>query len=94
MANVVSANTAYVDTAADVTSYKIKVTQIILTPTAANAILVLSDTVSTNKKLDLRAATSGQSLIVDLNATPMLFEGGLKVATLTNAIVTLMYNRV
>lgn len=93
MANTINANTIYIDTAATVTAYKIRISQIILTPTSANAVLVLQDDSTSSVKLDLRAATAGQSLILDLTASPMLFESGLKVSTLTNANATILYNR-
>jgi P pilus assembly chaperone PapD len=73
-----------------VATQTIYVMRIVLTPTAAGGVLVLKNkTQSPSTKIDLRAATSGESKDLDLTATPMLFESGINVGTLTNAVATL-----
>lgn len=93
MANARSANTFYIDTqhsgasdALDVAN--IRVTHVVVTATASNGRLVLQDYATSAVKADLRCATSGESAIFDFADNPLVFAGGIKAATLSNAIAT------
>lgn len=95
MANARSGNTWYIDTtgalSAATSNKKTIVKYIILTPTAASGQIILrNDTSTPTNMLDLRAATSGESKIVDMSEAPMVFSEGINVGTLSNAIATLV----
>jgi hypothetical protein len=95
MANVRSANTFYIDTqystGSDELAIKnIRVLQITITATSANAVLLLADSTTGTKKLDLRVATSGASQIFDFSDSPVVFPNGIKPTTLTNAVATVV----
>jgi hypothetical protein len=92
MANVASTNTIYIDSTGSITSpAQPKVMAVVLTATSANARIVLADDSTSDKKLDLRVATSGSSQVFDFSQSPIFFANGVSVATLTNAIATLVY---
>lgn len=92
MANQRSSNTTYVDSTGVLTTDKnVKIAGVILTATAANAVLVLQDSDGATNKLNLRLATSGDSQHFDFSQTPIHFANGVKVSTLTNAIATVVY---
>lgn len=93
MANTRSANTFYIDTqhsgasdALDVSN--IRVSHVTVTATAANGRIVLQDYVTGATKADLRAATSGSTECFDFSSNPLVFAGGIKATTLSNAVVT------
>lgn len=93
MANVRSANTFYIDTvhsssSDDLVIKNIKLIYLIISATSANAQIVLADATTGDKKVDLRAATSGSSYYVRFDENPVVFANGIKVATLTNAVAT------
>lgn len=91
MANQRSGNILYVDStgSADITS-TVYVIGIVLTPTAAGGRIVLANRLSAGQtKIDLRAATSGESKDLDLTTRPMIFEDGINVSTLSNAVATI-----
>ena len=90
MANVNNGNTRFVDTAADITTKASLVYYVIVTATSANAVVVLSNQGNSEKKADLRVATSGATQTFDFSANPISFPLGIKVTTLTNAVVTLV----
>lgn len=90
MANVVTGNSIYLDSTGTPLSTKARVFKLILTPTSANGILILT---SGTMKVDVRAATSGESKVVDFGEHPLLFESGITVDTITNANATLIYNK-
>lgn len=92
MANVVSGNSSYIDSVGTIKSSSINLVGVLLTATAANAQLVLSDPSGNTKKMDLRVATAGASQFFDFSASPVLFPAGVKALTVTNAIATLIYN--
>jgi hypothetical protein len=87
MANQVSGGIMYIDTAEAVgPAQDLWVTRIVLTPTAAGGVIVLKNrTNAPQTKIDLRAATSGESKDLDLTYSPMKFEGGITVGTLTTS---------
>lgn len=94
MANVRSANTFYVDTqyavAADELAIKnLRVLYVTVTPTAANGRIVLTD--SGTNKVDLRAETSGKSVVFDYSRNPMVFATSIRPGTLTNAVATVHF---
>lgn len=94
MANTRSGNIWYVDTAhssgTDDLAVGCAVTAVVLTATSANAIIVLQDRVTSDKKLDLRVATSGSTVVFPFADFPVSFPNGIKVSTLTNAVATLI----
>lgn len=91
MANVTNGNTVYVDSTGTLLSKPARLHYLILTATAANAVVVLQDTTGSSTKLDYRNATSGTSVILDCSTAPIFFPTGIKVSTLTNALVTVVY---
>ncbi len=91
MANTSSGNCIYVDATGDVATETTYLVGLLLTPTAASAVLVLKDkTNAGNTKMDFRAATSGESKTWDLSRTPIRFAEGINIGTLTNAVATLI----
>lgn len=94
MANVRSGNNHYVDTAGVLTSEKnVRVSNIIITATAANAVVAFQDASGTYDVLNLRVVTSGATQQFTFLDTPLLFPIGVKVSTLTNAIVMVIYTK-
>ena len=91
MANAFNANTFYIDTTGTLAATDAHLIHyVIVTATSANAVLVLQDVATSTNKLNLRVATSGESKQFDFALFPLRFEGGVKVTTLTNALVTLI----
>lgn len=93
MANTRSSNTFYIDTqysgASDELAIKnLKVLYVIVTATAASAVLALSD--SGTAKVNLRVATSGETSVFDFSNAPILFATSVRPTTLTNAIATVV----
>ena len=91
MANVRSGNSHYVDATGVLESEACSITGVVLTATSANAVLELADSAGTTKKLNLRVATSGESRHFNFSEASIYFPNGIKVATLTNAIATVLY---
>jgi hypothetical protein len=92
MANARFGNTHYVDASGVLTSnLNQKVAGVIVTATAASAILALADSGGTDNQLNLRVATSGETVHFDFSAAPIVFPNGIKAVTVTNAICTLIY---
>jgi hypothetical protein len=93
MANVLNGNTWFADTvhsndADDLVRKQTLVTYIIVTTTGANARIVLGDSSgNTATKLDLRVSESGVSKLFRFDGNPVLFPNGIRVLTLTNAVV-------
>lgn len=94
MANARLGNTVYVDTTGTVTGSdkNILVVYVILTATAASAILKLEDPSLTvnNIKLDLRVATSGATQVFDFSTSPITFPNGVAIDTITNGVATVV----
>lgn len=95
MANVRSGNTFYIDTAHstsadDLLVKNIRAMYVVVTATSANAAVVLADASTSDKKCDLRIATSGNSQLFRFDNAPIVFANGIKVTTLTNAIATIV----
>lgn len=91
MANVRSSNTFLIDgTTPTLAISNIKVSYIVLTATGANAILILSDVTTANKKIELRVATSGTTEYFDFSENPLVFPNGVNPSTVTNAVATLV----
>lgn len=93
MANVRNANTFHIDTqystGTDELAVKnIKVTDVIVTATAAGGRVVLADSVTGAVKLDLRVVTDEESKHFRFHESPILFPNGIKPTVLTNALVT------
>ncbi len=93
MGNARNGNTHYVDTTGVIDSTSnLKVAGILLTATGANAVAVLQDDSSTPvTKMDIRVAASGSTESFDFSAKPIVFPNGLRVSTLTNALLTFIY---
>ena len=100
MANARTGNTYYVDTAYTATVAtlpelaipNLKVYYVVVTATAANAVVLLTD--SGTNKVDLRVAPSGSSQLFTFDEYPMVFNTSLRVSTLTNAVATIMFEEV
>lgn len=92
MANVRSGNSHYVDATGVLATGSTRVVGVIVTATAASAIVAIGDSAGTTAKLNLRVATSGASQFFDFSTSPILFPNGVNVTTLTNAIATVIYN--
>lgn len=91
LANEKFGNSIYVDSTGELTTQKTHVHQVIVTATSANAIVVLVNNADDEKVCDLRVATSGDTKPF-LFEVPLIFPNGVKVLTLTGAIVTIVYN--
>ena len=94
MANLRNSNTFYIDTeystsADDLAVKNIKLTGLVVSATAASAVVVLADAqTGSPKKLDVRVATDGESKELDLSERPIVFPNGIRALTLTNAVVS------
>ena len=96
MANIKNGNTWYIDATTSSTSDdlvgNVQITGVILSATAANGRIVLSDSSNAaHTKLDLRVATSGASQQFFFDVAPVSFPNGVRVSTLSNAVATLIY---
>jgi hypothetical protein len=91
VANAQRGNSWYVDSTGTLTTNKNQIVKrVVITPTSANAVLVLQDDSTTTNKCDLRAATSGDSKDFDFGLAPLVFPGGIKVTTLTNCVALII----
>lgn len=91
MASIRNGNTIYIDDSTDTFAIRqLKVSHVIVTATAANAQVVLSDLDTSAVKADLRVATDGTSQLFSFREQPMIFPTGVEASTLTNAVVTLI----
>lgn len=91
MANVGRGNIHYVDSTGDLrTANNVKVAYILLTPTSANAVLLLSDP-SDNNAMEFRWAGAGESKLFNFHESPLLFPNGVKAKTVTNCVATIVY---
>ena len=89
MANIRNANTYYMDTTtASLTISNIKVLGVLVTATSANAILNLQDVTTSDNKMNLRVATSGDSKYFDFADSPVVFPTGIKPSVVTNCVAT------
>jgi hypothetical protein len=93
MANARSGNSHYVDSTGTLSSDACKIAGVIVTATAANAILALQDAAGSVNKTNLRVATSGDTVFFNFAASPIFCPNGLKASTVTNAIVTIIYTQ-
>ena len=91
MANVLNGNTWHVDATGDLPNSAGRVRYAICTPTAATMVVVLAEQVAGNPtKLHVRT-TSNTTQVVDVQNSGIYFPTGIKVVTLTNAEVTLVW---
>lgn len=96
MANVKSGNTWYIDSTGSLvltsvtTATAINLIYLVLTPTAANGRIVLEDDLTGSVKLDFRTGSELVTEVLDLSTYPITFSNGINVATLTNAVATLV----
>jgi len=97
MAYVVNSNTIYISPTSSneaiADTRNVAVMYVIITPTSGNAVLTLEDTTTTALKLQVRAATSGDTKYFDFSAAPIVFPTGITVDTLTNCVATLVVRR-
>ena len=93
MANARSGNSHYVDSTGTLSSDSCKIAGVIVTATAASAILALQDAAGSVNKANLRVATSGETKHFDFSQTPIFCPNGLKASTVTNAIVVVIYTQ-
>jgi len=95
MANVITPTTAFVDTTGDLdirTNRNIKVSYIVMTSTGASALAALQDISGPTDKMELRIDTTDKSQIFDFSRNPLIFANGVRIGTLTNAKLTLVYS--
>lgn len=85
-----SGNSVFIDSSGEVNNTPINVLSIVITATSANAVLVLEDTQTGSKKLDLRVADSGASQKFSFEHAAIYFTGGITVTTVTNAVATIV----
>ena len=91
MANIRNGNTWYVDATGSLGDDRdVLVAYITVTATASFGRVVLADQVTGSLKMDLRVATNGDTQLFDFSSKPIRFPNSISVATLTNAIVTLV----
>lgn len=91
MANVRNANTFYVDgTASDLEVKNIRVAYITVTSTAATASLILQDVTTTANKIRVDIASANETVELNFDENPIVFPNGIKPATVTNCVATLV----
>lgn len=99
MANIRSANSFYVDTAAsdavasttgNLAVSNIKVKHITMVSTASDAVLVLRDVTTGTNKLELRIKDANSTLVVDYEDVAILFPNGINPSTVTNTRATIL----
>lgn len=97
MANTLSGNVWYIDTAyaaaTDDITTALSIGAVVLTVTGAGGRIVLSDPKTGATKLDLRTATDEQSALYDFSANPISCPNGLRVSTLTTAVASVILTR-
>ncbi len=92
MANARNGNSHYVDATGVLETSNCKVAAVTIWASAANAILILTDNAASPvNKVKLGLATAGDTQHYNFTDSPITFPAGLKVGTLTNAIVTIIY---
>lgn len=92
MANARSGNTHSIDATGVISADSCRIAMVLVTATAASAILELRDAAGTIVKLNLRVAISGDTGVFDFALAPIFCPNGLKVQTLTNCIAFIVYN--
>lgn len=93
MANSRRGNIHFVDTAATITTTRnVKVTNIIITATNNNAVVVIQDPLDSSDIMDLRVASTHDVSQFPFLHAPLTFPNGIKVSTLTNAKVMFVYH--
>lgn len=90
MANVRNGNTVYIDATGDLTTTATRVYYIIMSATAAGAILVLQDSTANVNKLRLSHPNDKETHVFDFTQRPLYFPGGVSVTTLTNCTATIV----
>ena len=91
MANAITGNKIYISATGLITDKRTLVTQIIFTPDAANDQLILKETQDGEPCISFRAATAKNTVQFDFSHSPLLFNNGIYVSTLTaNATATLV----
>lgn len=85
MANVVSANTVYVDTTGSITTKKnTHVYRIWFTPDAANDEILITDGSGGNNKFYARGATAKDTKEFRMDAQGLIFPNGIYITTLSS----------
>ena len=92
MANVRAGNTLYIDSTGTVHTGSCNVYYVTLTSTGANAVVALQDPSNSANKINLKLDAAYGTQLFDFSSLPLFFGGGIAVSTITNAIVTIVYN--
>lgn len=96
MANVRNGNTYYIDTqyssSEELAVKGLRVTDIIVTTTGTTASVILQDSSTANIKFRADEATSGVTTHFPLKS-PIVFPNGIRPSTLTNCVVTVVFER-
>ena len=100
MANARTGNTYYVDTAYTATVAtlpelaipNLRVYYIVVTSTGGAGTCVVTD--SGTSKFDMRVDTANRTSIIDLESYPAIFNTSIRVTTLTNCVVTFVFEEV
>lgn len=97
MANVRSANTFFIDTAAadavatttgNLAVNNIRVSHILITATAGTSELVLRDVTNGNNKIILKRDVDDRSELFDFSEFPLVFPNGINPSTVTDCVAT------
>lgn len=99
MANSKTGPNIYVDTASEqVTADRTKVSYVLFTPSAANDMIVLSNSSLGPNILTIQSAVAKETKVVDTSRRPLVFPNGIYVQTLSSGalatIVTTQGNEV
>lgn len=87
MANVQCGNMYYINTTGSLAKPGIRVHSVLLTATAATALLQLKDTTVVGTLVDARVATDGASELFVFDP-PLTFPNGLEVVAMTDGVAT------
>jgi hypothetical protein len=91
MANILNGNTWYIDATGDLSNSSGRVHSIVVAPTAANFVVIIKEQASgTPTKFQIRNATA-DTVFLNFQSKPIFFPTGIKIDTLTNAVVTLVW---
>lgn len=86
MPNRLTGSTYYIDSTGVLDTKNFTLQGVVVTATAAGAILKLKDLSLAGTMIDLRVATSGESKHFDFSTVAMTFPNGLEVEQVTNCV--------
>jgi hypothetical protein len=91
LANSIQGNKILIDSTGLLTDSRVKIVYVLFTPDAANDELILRETASGSNCFYIRGSTAKNTVMYDFSATPLVFNNGVYVQTLTaNAKVVLV----